>query len=280
MLFKLATLAALLPAALACFEGHNLETQRIHARQVGGPVTPRTPNSYDWDYEDQDWAAIKPAYQICSTGTQQSPIALNSRNGYATTHKPDFSANRVSKRKGFFYNGGHGVYFTLDHPSGDYTTLPSMKFDSETVYLGGWHTHTPAEHTVNGAKPQAEIHFVWYTGSGSPRAVVGFHIYGGAQPSRFFSQFPTPWPGVDVQDKQVELTIDLAPLESVANGFRRYWTYQGSLTTPGCSEGLRWFFNANRFGVSNAQLQEILRVGGDESSSRNINAIKAHAVNV
>ncbi|KAF4550365.1 Hypothetical protein D9617_17g046330 [Elsinoe fawcettii] len=278
MLFKLSVLAALLPATFACFEGHNLETRRLHARQVGGPVTPRTPSTYDWTYENQNWAAIKPEYAICSSGTHQSPIALNSRQGFATTHKPNFSANMQSKFKGQFYNSGHGVYFTLNHPSGDYSSLPSMKFDSETVYLGGWHTHTPAEHTVNGNKPRAEIHFVFYTRTGSPRSVVGFHIVGGASASPFFAQYPTPWPGHESQDKQVELNIDLTPLQTNANGFRQYWTYDGSLTTPGCSEGLRWFFNANQFRVSNAQLAEIERVG--EYSSRNVNAIKQHAVNV
>ncbi|KAG8625282.1 hypothetical protein KVT40_007033 [Elsinoe batatas] len=279
MLFKLSTLVALLPAALACFEGHNLETRRLHARQVGGPVTPRTPTVYDWTYEDQNWAAIKPAYAVCSSGRNQSPIALRTSTGYATTHKPNFSANMYSKVTGQFYNSGHGVYYTLNHPSGDYSGLPSMKFDSETVYLGGWHTHTPAEHTVNGNKPRAEIHFVFYTATGSPRSVVGFHIAAGTTtPSSFFSQYPTPWPGLETQDKQVQLTVDLAPLQAVADGFRRYWTYNGSLTTPACSEGLRWFFNGNTFRVSNAQLAEIERVG--EFSSRNVNAIKNHAVNV
>ncbi|TKX20878.1 hypothetical protein C1H76_6915 [Elsinoe australis] len=280
MLFNLATIAALLPAALACFEGHNLQTQRLHARQVGGPVTPRTPPVYDWNYEDQDWAAIKPEYALCSSGQKQSPIALNTRSGFASTHKPDFSGARIGKVKGQFYNSGHGVYFTLDHPKDNYTTLPSMKFDDETVYLGGWHTHTPAEHTVNGNMPRAEIHFVWYTGSGTPRSVIGFHIQGGAQPSKFFSQYPTPWPSVEVLDKQVELTVDFSPLDAVANGFRQYFTYDGSLTTPGCSEGLRWFFNNNLFRVSAAQLKEIERVGGPHPSNRKVNAIKQHAVNV
>jgi carbonic anhydrase len=36
---------------------------------------------------------------------------------------------------------------------------------------------------------------------------------------------------------------------------RGYWTYEGSLTTPPCTEGVRWFVFEQEMGVSRDQVR-------------------------
>lgn len=42
--------------------------------------------------------------------------------------------------------------------------------------------------------------------------------------------------------------------------FNEFWTYKGSLTSPPCTEGIRWFVARNVLFVSVEQMQAILAV--------------------
>lgn len=58
----------------------------------------------------------------------------------------------------------------------------------------------------------------------------------------------------------------------------RYWTYSGSLTTPPCSEGVRWFVVEEKFVLGDAQLQELLDVS--RFSARRVQRVWRHGVGV
>ena len=75
-------------------------------------------------------------------------------HGPALSHKPCF--NYSGTFEGNFYNWGFGPAFTLSHEEDDYTSNPSLTYDNTTVYLIGWHIHTPADHTVAASRARAE----------------------------------------------------------------------------------------------------------------------------
>lgn len=54
-----------------------------------------------------------------------------------------------------------GPAFDVVYAPENITSNPSVSFDNETVYLVGWHIHTPADHTVNGFRSRAELHLVY-----------------------------------------------------------------------------------------------------------------------
>ncbi|KAF2211098.1 hypothetical protein CERZMDRAFT_98829 [Cercospora zeae-maydis SCOH1-5] len=226
----------------------------------------------DWSYDAPDhWADDNPKYGVCRNGTQQSPIDLSDSAMSTSTHRPTFSY--AGNWSGSLSNNGHGIQFDLGHAEGDYTSLPQLTFtnsqnEEETVYLSTLHTHAPAEHLPNNDRPTAEMHFVHVDSQGTPRVVVGFLLdpsYNRRDAhSDFFSQFgrlPTTTTTTTTKDDEVELDAFQPGLVlPQVNDFKRFWTYRGSLTTPPCTEGIRWFVAAQTMVLGDVQLQDLLSV--------------------
>jgi carbonic anhydrase len=149
---------------------------------------------------------------------------------------------------------------------------------NETAVLKGWHVHAPADHTVQGDRSKAELHMVFASPNGTNRAVFAFRIDPGNTESPFFSQLP---PMISFRETQrevrnTEIQNRLA-IEEV-NSFREFWTYRGSLTSPPCTEGIRWYVARNVLFVSNEQMQAIL--GVSTFSARAEQEVWLHAINV
>lgn len=205
-------------------------------------------------------------YITCQIGTQQSPIALNQvANGLSSLHRPTFAYG--ANTTGNLYNWGYGPAFTLSQSDDDYTSLPSMTYDNETVYLKGWHIHAPADHIIDGVRSHAELHLVHVDAAGHEKAVVGIPIDPAPSQSSsgidivedaFFAQMPPTYPRWDETDLETAISLDLADALDAVARLDAFHTYEGSLTSPPCTEGLRWFVAARIMHVGNAQMQAIL----------------------
>ncbi|KAK3649052.1 hypothetical protein LTR56_007184 [Elasticomyces elasticus] len=98
----------------------------------------------------------------------------------------------------------------------------------------------------------AELHFVHVDAKGDYRSVVGFRIHPGAEnfESPFFGQLPKY---VGANETEGKMSAEVSYLKD-------FWTYQGSLTSPPCKEGLRWFVAREVLFVSDVQMQDLLQV--------------------
>lgn len=213
-------------------------------------------------------------YTLCQTGTQQSPIALSLSNGLALNHRPtfDYPANVT----GNFFNWGYGPAFTITHPEGVYTGNPSFAYDNKTVYMVGWHIHSPADHTVGGDRSKSEMHFVHVDAEGHEAAVLAFRLDPGNTDNDFLAQLP-PMIGFNETGTEQEVTMDLGlALASVVH-FNEFWTYQGSLTSPPCHEGIRWFVARQIMFTGVSQMQAIL--GASTYSARAEQEVWQHRIN-
>ena len=261
MLNLLFIAACYVASASACADHTGRKHPLVKRQQIAGQVSPTNPShiTTDWAYDaPYNWGAIKPEYQLCHTGTQQSPVALTLTEGLSHYHYPHFS-NYDRKVSGNWTNWGYGYKYDLYHPAGDYTTLPTLQWDNETSYLRGWHVHTPADHTVGGDRSKAELHLVHVNAAGLETAVVAVRLDPGTTNNAFFSQLP---PAISYRNTtvkaNVEINIDL--ILASANHFSDFWTYKGSLTSPPCREGLRWFIARNIVFTSTQQMRDILAV--------------------
>ncbi|KAL2673877.1 hypothetical protein Neosp_012321 [[Neocosmospora] mangrovei] len=218
--------------------------------------------------------AVFSDYALCQTGTQQSPIALSLNNGLSLNHIPEF--NYPDSVAGNFYNWGYGPAFTVMHEDGVWDQNPSFSFDNETVYLKGWHIHAPADHSVGGDRSKAELHLVHVDGKGHERAVLAIRLDPGNRDNEFLAQLPTMI-GFNETDitEPAELNHRLA-LESVL-WFNEFWTYQGSLTSPPCHEGIRWFVARQIMFTGVQQMRDIL--GASTYSARSEQEVWLHRIN-
>jgi len=260
---------------------------------------------------------LSPDYELCQTGTRQSPIPLNFQQGLSTAHLPDFS-KYASEVQGSFYNWGYGPAFALaktacttgstatDCPVD--TNAPQFTFEdngvNETVYLVSWHVHSPGDHSVQSDRSKAELHLVHVDKNGLERAVLAIRVDPGfSSYSAFFAEAPfassngtataleaasnssatiptidNPFPSF--KEKDIRLNGTSTPMQALkeVGDFKEMWTYRGSLTSPPCREGIRFFIARNIMFVSNAQMQDILRVS--TYSARAEQEVWMHEINV
>ncbi|ORY71055.1 alpha carbonic anhydrase [Pseudomassariella vexata] len=272
----------------------------------GPTIRKRATAAVAWTYvESYDWGGLDASYELCQTGTMQAPIQLRTDQGSSNAQAITFNypAEGVA---GHYYNWGYGAAFQLSYDAGctegvactNITGLPSFTFAetdtlNETVYLISWHVHAPADHTVQGHRPKAELHFVHVDANGRERAVLSMMVDPELKSySDFFGQMPFPssraagtnrtagnFPNFNQTDAEIH-TRNMYPIPALeeARQFNEFWTYRGSLTSPPCTEGVRFFVAKNVLSVSNAQMQDILRIS--RFSSRKEQDIWMHYVNL
>jgi carbonic anhydrase len=125
-------------------------------------------------------------------------------------------------------NNGHSIQF--DFESGD-----SINYKNETFYLKQIHFHEPSEHKINGVIYPIEMHLVHVSKSGRI-TVLGIMGEEGEE-SQLFEFFESFLPLKNGAVKDIHQKIDLS---SLFLEDKHYYSYDGSLTTPPCTEGVNW----------------------------------------
>ncbi|KEF61706.1 uncharacterized protein A1O9_03275 [Exophiala aquamarina CBS 119918] len=252
-------ISAFLSTAWCCPKHDNYQSHPHLGRRQVRVDNGREPK--DWNYDHSaDWATIRPEYALCQSGTHQSPINLPGA-APSTLHIPDFSGYKNEAIPGNFFNWQFAPAWTPHHPEGQVEGLPHFKFDDQEVFNIGWHIHAPSEHLVDGHRSRAEFHFVHVNAHDEEAAVIGIRIGvappGSGHESAFVKQLG---PMIHFNDtSQLEgLNVNMRMAIDEVGGLSEFWTYKGSLTTPPCSEGLRWFIPKQELLVSEHQMVMIL----------------------
>ncbi|MFN8374656.1 MAG: carbonic anhydrase [Anaerolineae bacterium] len=188
-----------------------------------------TPAPPHWTYEGEEgpehWGDLSADFALCSTGRAQSPIDISEPQA---VNLADIAFNYQSSALSIF-NNGHTIQVNYDEGS-------SITYN-ETVYnLVQFHFHHPSEHTLNGESFAMELHFVHRSAEGS-LAVVGVLLRQTESANEAYASIFDNLPAEAGTPQPTELTIDA---NSLLPSERLYFTYNGSLTTPPCTQGVRW----------------------------------------
>ena len=114
------------------------------------------------------------------------------------------------------------------------------------------HVHATSEHTFGGSARDLEIHFVHKRASDGALLVVGLTFVASA--TGFSAAFAPVWDLVGVAGAAGGDTSRTIAIHGLLPPAASYYTYAGSLTTPPCTEGVRWVVLAEPLSISAAML--------------------------
>lgn len=214
-------------------------------------ATLMTARAAEWSYEGPNgparWGRLKAAYAACAQGRMQSPIdlrtpALRADAGIVFDYKPAAFELR---------NNGHTIEAL--YPPGSGLTVEGRRFE-----LVQFHFHAPSEHALRGRRYPMDIHLVHRSADGRLAVVGIFMEYGRANPvlAALWRRMPSR---AGASEKIGSTAVSAASLLPEKLSF---WRYEGSLTTPPCSEGVRWFVAEQTIPVGKSQVERFVRVIG------------------
>ncbi len=250
---------AMQPAAMQpAFVGPAAATRVATATSTAAPAVPQAPPAsptpaaaVHWTYEGEEgpahWGDLAPAFALCKTGQQQTPIDVPATaraqpaGGLTLAYQPS-AINLV--------NNGHTIQ--VDYDAGSTLAVAGSTYD-----LAQFHFHAPSEHKLNGKVYAMEAHFVHKAADGK-LAVLGVLMAEGDE-----NTFLAPWWGGIPAEKGSATGTGTVNASTALPADRTYVTYPGSLTTPPCSEGITWVLLTTPASVSRAQVETFKHIVGE-----------------
>ena len=196
----------------------------------------------EWTYEGDTgpdrWGSLDPEWALADVGYRQSPVDLGQAVG--------------SLVPSLRYLYGPGSVMVDDsrfgvrlRPTAEAST--GIDVDGERLDVIEIHAHTPAEHAIDGALAPAEFHIV-HTDAAGGHAVLGVFVEVGDH---------NPVLELFGERAPVGTTVTVDPRDLLPPADSHLYSYVGSLTTPPCTEGVRWFVLGEPTHGSEAQLVSI-----------------------
>jgi len=201
-----------------------------------------------WSYEGatgpDKWGSLDAANSMCSTGAQQSPLDIV---GSLSARQPVLNIG-WKKPPDTMVNNGHTIQ--LDFGEGGTLHVGDRRYE-----LAQFHFHHPSEHRVNGKGFSMEAHFV-HAGVAGGLAVVGVFMVPGKS-NAVFNKIVSTMPSEEGPPIPADPVIDPNGLLPAR---RAYYRYEGSLTTPPCSETVDWLVLADRIEVAEADIARFAKL--------------------
>lgn len=216
--------------------------------------------SYDEDSEigPQHWGDIKPEWSLCKYGERQSPIDLINKLVEIVSYLGPLQI-RSKPSNAILKNRGHDIKLEFTENS-NYLLIDGIQYA-----LKQFHWHSPSEHTINGRRLDLELHMVHQTPSGQI-AVIGV-LYRIGKPDTLLSLLRKDLRAISGQTGE-ERVVGVINPKLVKLDRDEYYRYNGSLTTPACSQNITWTIIREVKSVSKKQI-ELLRVAVHDESDSN-----------
>lgn len=196
-----------------------------------------TTNS-EWGYGEENgpdqWSSLSDEYETCSSGSAQSPIDIKTNEVESAESSIEFSYMQSSFN---VVDTGHSVEFE------DESGQNNIVYNDEQYTLQQIHFHNQSENTIDGNHYPLEGHFV-HTNEAGENLVISVMFETGANNDVIGDNFTKVGEEVEFDPSA------LVPSE------QSYYSFMGSLTTPPCSENVKWVVFEQPQSISNQQLTE------------------------
>ncbi|HHQ4662867.1 TPA: carbonic anhydrase [Aeromonas veronii] len=193
-----------------------------------------------WEYSGEagpaHWAKLTPEFGQCA-GSNQSPVNLNG-----------LVEAKLAPLVLHYQAGGNTVVNKGHTVQVGYAPGSTLQLDGTTFELKQFHFHAPSENLIEGKSYPLEGHLVHVSDKGEIAVVAVMFEVGKANPALAAVWGELPAKVGETQALKAPLSAEQLLPES-----RDYYRFSGSLTTPPCSEGVRWLVMKQPVEVSQAQ---------------------------
>ena len=204
-----------------------------------------------WGYVGESgpkhWGELSEDYTACGLGKNQSPINIETDGAVPAKLGPLVLDYRGKTTE--VINNGHTIQLAVEPGS-------TLRVEGHEYQLLQFHFHSSSEHSIDGEVFPLELHFVHQNSAGE-LAVVGVLFRLGEENERIKRIGEAAPREAGSAPLAIKLT-DILPVTEVAD----YYRYNGSLTTPPCTEGLRWYVYPSIATVSSQQIAEYIELIG------------------
>ncbi len=198
---------------------------------------------YSGETGPENWAKLTPEFGACA-GKNQTPVNLD---GFIKAELKPLKFNYKAGGSQIL-NNGHTVQVVYDVGS-------NVVIDGVEYALKQFHFHAPSENQIKGESYPLEGHFVHADKDGNLAVVTVMFKEGHANEA-----LESLWTHMPAKEGD---KIALSPANNALKFFPKdhaYYRFNGSLTTPPCTEGVRWIVMKKPVFVSKAQIDAFKKV--------------------
>ncbi|MCB4774905.1 MAG: carbonic anhydrase family protein [Sulfurovum sp.] len=197
-----------------------------------------------WGYTGHNtpdkWGTLSKKFRECGVGLNQSPINITHS---LHANLPPLDPHYASHSKNIVDNG-HTIQVNME--SGSTFTVDGITFE-----LKQFHFHSPSENHINGKAFPLEAHFVNVDKNGNIAVIAVMFKEG--KTNTVLEKIWKDMPNKEGKSKKLKLA-HIA--QSLLPKNKHYYRFNGSLTTPPCTEGVRWFVLKEPLVVSKEQIKK------------------------
>ncbi len=202
-----------------------------------------------WSYTGHggpaEWGTLSPEFGTCGLGKHQSPIDIHdAKPADLPAIRFDYHAAPLA-----VVDNGHTVQ--VNYAPGSTIDVGGARYE-----LVQFHFHKPSEEKIDGQSHAMVAHLVHRNAEGKLAVVAVLLDGGGAN-----AMIDTIWKHLPVEkEKPVVVagaSVDASALLPVDRG---YYTFEGSLTTPPCSEHVTWIVLKQPLRIASAEIDAFAKI--------------------
>lgn len=250
------TLCALLLTSAFASEAQSFEKVKQETNRAGDAV---------FDYDELTgkgpgrWGDLSPDFDMCNKGHHQSPINLVT--GTATSDGLMPSVN-ISESIVKYAPSGKNFVLNCAGTTGS-SHCSTITFNRERYHMLQAHFHSPSEHHIDGKDFPLELHLVHQSENEKSLLVLGI-LFEIGSPNEQIQNL------LDVAKAQGSGVVDFPNFVQPGAGL---CTYEGSLTTPPCTEGVHWLLSNIHPQVNLRQVGEYREMVGEIVNARPVQPV-------
>jgi carbonic anhydrase len=192
---------------------------------------------YEGDHGPEHWGDN---FATCAAGKKQSPLNIVGPFEKAKdVVKAEYKEGPMK-----IINNGHTIQVNIEAGSGTLTV------NKEQYELLQFHFHRPSEEQIDGKTLAMTVHFVHKSKEGK-LAVLGVLLNEGKENATIKSLWANLPPKEGEEYVPAKMLINPS---SLLPSDMSFYSYEGSLTTPPCTEGVNFFILKNNVDISKSQV--------------------------